>query len=156
MSTESAQYDERRSILELVAAGKLSVADAAEQIAAAGVKSDAPAMAEVPAEKPVTAKAPQAESQMEVEESLKENGDVEKGRWLHIHVSDTGSGKSRVRLQLPLSFLNFGLKIGSRFAPELQQFNLKEMAEELSSMEKGILVDVVDDEGGEHVRIFVD
>jgi hypothetical protein len=152
MSTESAQIEDRRSILEMVAAGKMSVTDAAEQIAALGAAGDTPPQSESMAEEPLPAKAPQEG----VEESKPGSGNGPKGRWLRIQVNDMASGKSKVRVNLPLAFLNIGMKIGGRFAPELQQLSLKELVEELKGVEKGILVDVADEEGGEHVQIFVD
>jgi hypothetical protein len=152
MSTESAQIDDRRHLLEMVAAGKMSVADAAEQIAALGATDDTPPKPEGMAEEPPAAKA----SQEWVEESKPGSDIGQKARWLRIQVNDMASGKSKVRVNLPLSFLNIGLKIGGRFAPELQQLSLKELTDELSGVEKGILVDVADEEGGEHVQIFVD
>jgi hypothetical protein len=156
MSTESNELEERRSLLELVAAGKMSVADAAERIAALGSRHPASGQSDATTEEPAAIELSEAEVEPESATSPLKGGSGEKGRWLHVHVSDIASGKSRVRIQLPLSFLNFGLKIGGRFAPELEQLNLKDLAEDLNSMEKGILVDVADEDGGEHVRIFVD
>jgi hypothetical protein len=156
MSTESNELDERRSLLELVAAGKMSVADAAERIAGLGPGREVPGQSDTTSEEPAAIKVTEAEVEPESPVSKLKNGSGQKGRWLHVHVSDMASGKSRVRIQLPLSFLNFGLKIGGRLAPELKQLNLKELAEDLDSIERGILVDVADEEGGEHVRIFID
>jgi hypothetical protein len=153
MSTESAQIEERQHILEMVAAGKLSVTDAAEMIAALGSGGAAPAMVEAPAKEPAP---PQAPRPAEAPESHKRNGNGHKARWLHIEVNDMASGKSKVRVNLPLTFLNLGLKLGGRFAPELQDLNLTELTEAVGAVEKGILVDVADEEGGEHVQIYVD
>jgi len=76
-------------------------------------------------------------------------------RWFHIRVNDLKSGKNRVAVNIPLRLINMGLKIGQRFAPELNDFDWQEIDSQLSQ-ESSVLIDVTDESGGEHVLIYVD
>ena len=75
--------------------------------------------------------------------------------WLRVRVSDMKTGKNKVTVNVPMRLVRFGLSVGSRFAPELEGLDWNEIDSYLS-VEKGMLVDVQDEEDGEHVQIFVD
>lgn len=78
------------------------------------------------------------------------------GRWLRVRVTDTDSGKTRVNIRLPLSVVESGLKMGMRFAPEIQDMDPNELMGFIRSGEVGKVVDVFDDEDGEHVEVFIE
>jgi hypothetical protein len=79
-----------------------------------------------------------------------------KPRWFRVEVSDSHTGKSKVHVRLPLSLVNIGLKIGSRFTDELNGIDTEELVNALSAGGEGKLVEVTDEEDGEHVEIFVE
>lgn len=77
-------------------------------------------------------------------------------RYLRVRVTDAASGRSKVNVNIPMSLVNVGLKMGARFAPELQGIDMAELQEAINSGMTGKIIDVVDDEDGEHVEIFVE
>ena len=128
----------RKEILELLAKGKITADEAADLL------TKAPSATAVAApEPPAPPKAKEAAS----------GG---KPSWLHVRVKDASSGKNKVTVNVPLGMLKFGLKIGGRFSPELNGLEWDEIQEMMDEMDSGLLVDVQDDEGGEHVQVFVD
>lgn len=80
-----------------------------------------------------------------------------KPRWLKIRVSELTSGRNKVNITLPLGFVGFGLGIARRFGAEFDdEGNISEMWELIKQGERGVLVDVEDDEDNEHVQIYLD
>lgn len=78
-------------------------------------------------------------------------------RWLHIHVSDLASGRSRVRVNVPLGLVKFGLKLGARFTDELDADTLRDVMDALDENPiSGTLVEVEDESDNERVHIYVD
>jgi hypothetical protein len=77
--------------------------------------------------------------------------------WLRVRVTDTVTGRTKVNVNLPLGLMDAGIRIGAQFAPELQGVNLEQIISEVrSSGTTGKIIDVVDEEDGEHVEIFVE
>lgn len=80
-----------------------------------------------------------------------------KRRWLHIDVSELDSGRSRVRVNVPLGLMRFGMKIGARFTNELKHDVVKDVMQALDGDEiSGTLVEVEDIEDNERVHIYID
>ena len=77
-------------------------------------------------------------------------------RWLRIRVSDLESGRQRVAVNLPLSWLSVGLSIGARFSPEVAALDANELLAMLQSGANGQVVDVEDLDDGERVQIFIE
>jgi hypothetical protein len=78
-------------------------------------------------------------------------------RWLHIHVSDLESGRHRVRVNVPLGLVNFGLKVGARFTDEMDAEMIRDVMDALQDGDlAGTLVEVEDLEDNERVHIFID
>lgn len=77
-------------------------------------------------------------------------------RWLRVRVTDTRTGKAKALVQIPFSLVEAGLKIGAHFAPEIEGIDMSVLMEALRSGQTGKLIDVYDDEDGEHVEIFVE
>lgn len=75
---------------------------------------------------------------------------------LRIRVTDTRSGRSKASVQIPLALVDAGLKIGAHFAPEVQGVDMSNVIEALRMGVTGKIIDVTDDEDGEHVEIFVE
>jgi hypothetical protein len=71
-------------------------------------------------------------------------------------VTDTDTGKSRVNVRLPVSLINSGMRMGARFAPEIEGLDMEDLNAWLNSGEVGQIVDIYDDEDGEHVEVFLE
>ena len=77
-------------------------------------------------------------------------------RWLRVKVTDMATGRSKATVQIPIGLLEAGMKIGAHFAPEVEGVDMSEIMEALRSGTTGKIVDVMDDEDGEHVEIYVE
>ena len=77
-------------------------------------------------------------------------------RWFRVRVTDLVSGKSKVSVNIPFGLMEWGLQIGAQFAPEVGNLDLGELKEMLNSGVEGKIIDVIDEEDGEHVEIFIE
>ncbi|MBE3038802.1 MAG: hypothetical protein NTW99_05720 [Chloroflexi bacterium] len=77
-------------------------------------------------------------------------------KWLRVRVTEVNTGRSKATVQIPISLMEAGMKIGAHFAPEIDGVNMDQLMEALRSGMTGKIIDVVDDEDGEHVEIFVE
>ena len=77
-------------------------------------------------------------------------------RWLRIRVTDVRSGRSKASVQIPLALVDAGMKIGAHFAPEVEGVNMSNVMDAVRSGMTGKIIDVTDDEDGEHVEIYVE
>jgi hypothetical protein len=77
-------------------------------------------------------------------------------KWLRVRVTDVNTGRSKATVQIPLSLIDAGMKIGAHFAPEIDGVNMDQLMEALRTGLTGKIIDVIDDEDGEHVEIFVE
>jgi hypothetical protein len=143
----SNQESRRKEILQLLASGKITAQEASDLLA--DVQSQ-PEVEEAPEEKIGT---------LDPEEKLGvrkgELTGAQEPRWLRVEVNDLATGRRKVTVNLPLRLVRFGLDVGSRFAPEMKGLDWDELSE-MMRQEKGILVDVMDEEDGEHVQVYVD
>lgn len=78
------------------------------------------------------------------------------GRWFRVRVTDARTGKLRVNVRLPVGVVNAGLKMGMRFAPQMEGMDLDSINAMINSGEIGQIVDVTDEEDGEHVEVFIE
>jgi hypothetical protein len=73
---------------------------------------------------------------------------------LRVRVTDMLSGKSKVNVNLPLGLVDAGMSIASQFAPNV---DFDQIADAIRSGQmEGKIVDVVDEEDGEHIEVFID
>jgi hypothetical protein len=82
-----------------------------------------------------------------------------RAKWLKVRVYDANSDKRKVNVSIPLSLVSVGLKLGMKFGldrEELKGFDFDEIIHMIEAGEEGKLVDVVDDESGEKVEVFVE
>ena len=83
--------------------------------------------------------------------------ETDEPRWLRVRVTDIGTGKESVRVNLPLSLVNVGLRMGARFVPDIdQELAMEELTEALEHGLTGKIVDIVDDEDGQRVELFIE
>lgn len=74
--------------------------------------------------------------------------------WLRVRVTDMRTGRTKVNVNLPMGLVDAGMNIATQFAPDI---NFNEIAEAIRSGEmEGKIVDVIDEEDGEHVEVFID
>ena len=78
------------------------------------------------------------------------------GHLLRIRVTDIASGRSKASVQIALGLIDAGLKIGAQFIPKVDGVDMSAMMDAIRSGATGKIIDVVDDEDGEHIEIYVD
>lgn len=137
----------RKEILEMLSTGKIDVTRATEMLNA--VTSPEPP---APPEPPAAPEPPEMPAYYP-EKPKRKNGP----RWLHIQVSELQSGKNRVKVNVPLGLVQFGLKIGSHFTDEVNREVVHNVMDALHDQELvGTLVEVEDEADNERVHIYVD
>jgi hypothetical protein len=73
---------------------------------------------------------------------------------LRVRVTDMITGKAKVNVNLPLGLVDAGMSIASQFAPGV---DFDQIADAIrSGTMEGKIVDVVDEEDGEHIEVFID
>jgi hypothetical protein len=77
-------------------------------------------------------------------------------RTLRIRVTDMASGRSKASVQIPLALVDAGMKIGAHFAPEVEGVDMSNVMDAMRSGVTGKIIDVVDEDDGEHVEIFIE
>jgi hypothetical protein len=77
-------------------------------------------------------------------------------RWFRVRVTDLTSGKTKTSVNIPLGLMEWGMQIGAQFAPEVGSIDLSQLSDMLQSGMEGKIVDVIDEEDGEHVEIFIE
>jgi hypothetical protein len=125
-----ATSEERMQILKMIEEGKISASDGAELLRALDRDTSAK-----PSEPLKGASAP---------------------RWFRVRVTDLSTGKNKVNVNIPMGLVNVGMKMGARFAPEMEGFDFEELTEVVRSGASGKVMDVIDEEEGERVEIFVE
>lgn len=138
MSTE-----ERMKILEMIASGKISAEEAARLLDASGSGAGGnSAAAEKPADRAL------AERPIEVDRTKFA------GRRLRVKVVE--SGGTKVNVNLPLSLMEIGLKIGGRFVDELKNIDreMEMLMEAISNDVQGKIVEVDDEDS--HVEVYIE
>jgi hypothetical protein len=74
-------------------------------------------------------------------------------RWLRVRVTDMVTGKAKATVNLPLRLVDAGLNIASQYAPDVA---FDELVEAINAGAEGKIIDVMDEEDGEHVEIFIE
>jgi hypothetical protein len=74
-------------------------------------------------------------------------------RWLKVRVTDMMTGKAKATVNLPLGLVDAGLNIASKYAPDVA---FDELVEAINAGAEGKIIDVYDEEDGEHVEIFIE
>jgi hypothetical protein len=79
------------------------------------------------------------------------------GQMLRVRVTDMASGKTKVHVNVPMRLVDAGLNIAAQFTPEMENGQMMDAVKEaLSENMTGKIVDVIDEEDGEHVEIYID
>ena len=155
----------RKEILEMLSRGEIDIDHATELLAqlpaSSAPEAPPPPMPEMP-QTPETPPAPEAAFEPPAPPPVPapqppRHKSVGKGRSLHIEVSELDTGRSRVRINVPLGLMRFGMKIGARFTNELDRDTVNDVLHALDGEEiAGTLVEVEDVEDNERVHIYID
>lgn len=122
-----ASSEERLKILKLVEEGKISPEEAARLLAAVGKA-----------------------------ERRRASTTSSEGRWLRVRVTDMDSGKMAVNVNLPVSLVNVGLRMGARFVPEMEGVSMNELDEAIRRGVTGKIIDIVDEQERQRVEVYVE
>jgi hypothetical protein len=123
--------EERMKILKMIEDGKISAEDGTKLLSALAEGSRGPVDSSGP-------------------------GKPGAPRTLRIRVTDMASGRSKASVQIPLALVDAGMKIGAHFAPEVEGVDMSNVMDAMRSGVTGKIIDVVDDEDGEHVEIYIE
>jgi len=123
-----ATTEERMKILKMIEEGKISAEEGAKLLAALAEGRKPP-----PSPPPAF------------------TGPGGEARWFRMRVTDLATGRTKVNMNIPMGLVNVAIKTGARFVPDMEA-----IAEALKSGAMGKIIDVTDDEDGEHVEIFVE
>lgn len=81
-------------------------------------------------------------------------------RWIRIRVTDLATGRSKVNVNVPMGVVTAAGKLGARFGlasvAEKEGIDLEGLFQAIRSGAEGKLVDVTDEEGREHVEVYVE
>ena len=77
-------------------------------------------------------------------------------RWFRVRVTDTGSGKTRVNVRLPVNVLSAGMKMGARFSPEVEGLDMDQLMSLINAGVTGQVLDVMDEQDGERVEVILE
>ena len=78
------------------------------------------------------------------------------GKWFRVRVTDLKSGKRKVNVNIPLGLVDVGLKMGAKFAPTGFGIDTSQILAAVKSGAEGKIVEVDDEEDGEHVEVFIE
>jgi hypothetical protein len=79
-----------------------------------------------------------------------------KARWLRVRVTDRASGKLKVNVNIPVGLVDVGLKMGARFAPEMNGMDLSAIQAAIRGGMQGRIIEVEDEADNERVEVFVE
>jgi len=130
-----ANKEERLRVLRMIQEGKLSPDEAAGLLESLE-ETNTPSRAEY--------------------SSTASSGAAKTNRWFRVRVTDTNTGKTRVNVRMPISVVNAGIKMGVKFAPQVEGLDPEVLMQLINDGELGQIVDVFDDEDGEHVEVFIE
>ncbi|HLZ29217.1 MAG TPA: hypothetical protein VKV73_18025 [Chloroflexota bacterium] len=80
---------------------------------------------------------------------------TDRARWIHVRVTDQGSGSVRTNVSVPIGMVGFGLGFARRFRNLPGVAHVDDLFEAVRNGRRGTIFDV-SNEGGERVEIFID
>jgi predicted hydrocarbon binding protein len=125
--------DERMMILKMLQKGKINADEAAKLLETLDKSKNEPEDVDIPAE-----------------------SGKGKGKFLRVKITDTVTGKITASIRVPISMVSIGAKFGAHFAPEINGIENEDLMQAVQNGEVGKIVDVIDDEGSEHVEVFIE
>ena len=125
-----ATIEERMQILKMIEEGKITAGEGAELLRALDQRESGPA-----------------------KQSLK---GASAPRWFRVRVTDLATGRNKINVNIPVGLVNVGVKMGARFVPDMQGNGYESLLQAINSGQQGKVLDVVNNEEGERVEIFVE
>ncbi len=147
-----ASSEERMMILRMVEEGKVTPEEGARLLAAMGEREAEPAAAGAAGFAAEGANGGGAASAANAGYAANFGDSSLNGRFLRVLVSNGMTGKQKVNINIPLGVVEFGL----RFIPPSAKVNAQAIRDAITSGERGRIVDVMDNEKGDHVEIFIE
>ena len=77
-------------------------------------------------------------------------------QWFRVRVTDTGSGRTKANVRIPMRLVDVGLRMGARFGTDIESSTLHEIAEAIEQGIQGKILEAVDSSDGERVEIYVE
>ena len=71
-----------------------------------------------------------------------------------IRVTDLETGRQKVDMRMPWSLVNVGINMGARFARD--EVKVEDFVEAVQAGAEGKIMDLVDEEDGERIEVFVE
>ncbi len=79
------------------------------------------------------------------------------GKWFRVRVTDLKTGRRKVNVNIPLGLVDVGMKMGAKFAPAgVEGLDMEKIIAAIKGGGQGKVVDVEDEEDGEHVEVFIE
>jgi hypothetical protein len=125
----ASNQDDRLRVLQMIENGKINAAEGIEILGALGKERVAPPPPPAPA--------------------LAGGG----ARWLRIRVTDLATGRNKATVSLPVGLVNWGMR---NFGSEVGNFDMNDLVRALDEGAQGMIIDVTDEEDGEHVEIYLE
>lgn len=125
-----ATTEERMQILKMIEEGKISAAEGADLLRALDKKDSGAAS-----------------------EPLR---GASQPRWFRVRITDVTSGRNKVNVNIPMGLVHVGMKMGARFAPDMEGVNYEQLMESIRMGKQGKVIDITDDDDGERIEIFVE
>lgn len=75
------------------------------------------------------------------------------GRYMRIRVTDLVTGRAKVSVNLPLSLVSAGIGIAAKYVPGVEE---KILMDAIRSGLTGKVIEVIEEEQGDHVEIFIE
>ena len=120
---------ERTKILNMVAEGKISAKEGAELLKALRAASARPPAHAASAAEP---------------------------RYLRVRVTSIETGRVKANINIPMSLIDVGLRMGARFAPDLEGLDFNAVMEAIRHGQRGKIIDIEDNENSERVEIYIE
>lgn len=100
------------------------------------------------------AKLLEALDQSSQQEQAKEKGKA--AHWFRVRVTDLHTGKTKVNVSIPMGLVNVGMRMGAKFAPDLDSSVIQQVVDAAKQGQRGKIIEVEDEESGEHVEIYTE
>jgi hypothetical protein len=159
---------ERAKILDRLSAGEITVSEAMRLIDGSAqpepveaLKHEEQRMAdEIPVEEWKAAEKQPGVLKIEMPEEgvilQQPSGEGGEARWVKIRVTDRRTGQKNVSITLPIGFVTFCLGIAKRFNPDMKDVDTEALMAMFKAKERGMLVEVNDEEDDKQVLIYMD
>jgi hypothetical protein len=125
--------EERLRILQMIQAGKITAEEGAKLLEALGSRNKRPPAPPPPPRPP-----------------------GRDSRLLRVRITDMDTGKTKVNVNIPMSLVHVGVRLGARFMPANAGVDYDGIMEAINAGVSGKIADVEDAESGEHVEVWVE